>query len=1130
MNYIWYFIFASFAYCQIKIEIFYSSDTDPILASTVFDSVQQNYNNQVEAKLVNLSLNPIWLTSGEIFHMAIDLTFTISLSNLIKQYASQNEIIMISSQDSPSFSSWEFFIHPSEQDQTNALSALISYLNWEKIIVLADSDWAKFKKLPSANIKSFFFPSNGDQKSAEIVLKKEIKPAGIKNIVILNKGEVANFLVKSIKDANLFSLGTGIILGTKSWYNATETGLFGIVELGLENVTDSYSYEALGVEKIINIVLNCRQCSDIHDIRSYLEKNTINHRPISNFTVLNVKNSEKTKVGYIYDQQLVISKALVFIGNSSVIPNSPYTNITISISDGITNPGYSNSSYSDKMKEGAKYALMYAKNNNFIDGFAILVTHTDCGAEVYYPKFSLNCFTKLKNSLGVGLLTTPYLPTVIGNINSLRALNISIPQISEIATSPILMNKTTYPEFMRMTKDNRYNFAGFLNLFAIFQWKKFIIVYDQTPSQIVSYQFLLSSINQTGFEIVNPPDKREIKQNYGHSDYSTYKPWMEEFLKSKVRIFLLLMIPPAQLYFVEDLYNAGFRKGDIILFVYSRSTSAFAYEPDPAQMKKLEELYYGTITMDQAEWVGEYGKKIQKGYEKAFSASNDAYRCFSFDTAMLLLNGIKYTIDQGGSVEDFATLNANLRMQRFIGCSGTVSIDKDSNDRSTAVIGIYNIRWNENSLYNYQIGTYDLSSQQLFTFTDNVIWYDNSSNIPSDLIAYSCDFDPKSVEFSMNGAKFLYIVDSCVLISVFIALFIIKQYWYHIMIKPLAASSEVAFWDYLAYLIIFIDFLQFLFLGPDFSAYDKYLNQLVKISMYRFDWGSSKDIYLVYFYISFALSFIVIFFSTRNLWSCWGRFKMSFCNIFEKLPEWLIPFVGNICYMPILFTLLGVFQCDQSIGNEITDSFMRQDCEIFCWKGHHITLVVLAVIALILYLPVAMNLKLYCDAINVHSNIQVWPTFLLEKRVFQTIVIALNNTLLVHYQSLYGLIYILLIICFIIFTKLKRKQYNYSRCNLWLMISYIAVIWNIGISSIYKLFDDGFLEKWAFLQYGGWFFLLIIAVSIQHYYCPSLLYSEDPPDIALFFRFSLGKSIKASQINQLNKERNSRSQFSISLK
>ncbi|CAG9309800.1 unnamed protein product [Blepharisma stoltei] len=89
-----YLFFTSLVYCQIYIEILYSSYTDFSLLPATLDWLQQKFINQVEVRLINLSIMPNELNTGEMPQIAIDLTFTLSLSSLMKQYASQNEIIL----------------------------------------------------------------------------------------------------------------------------------------------------------------------------------------------------------------------------------------------------------------------------------------------------------------------------------------------------------------------------------------------------------------------------------------------------------------------------------------------------------------------------------------------------------------------------------------------------------------------------------------------------------------------------------------------------------------------------------------------------------------------------------------------------------------------------------------------------------------------------------------------------------------------------------------------------------------------------------------------------------------------------------------------------------------------------
>mmetsp|Transcript_23765 Transcript_23765/g.23539 ORF Transcript_23765/g.23539 Transcript_23765/m.23539 type:complete len:167 (+) Transcript_23765:1012-1512(+) len=166
---------------------------------------------------------------------------------------------------------------------------------------------------------------------------------------------------------------------------------------------------------------------------------------------------------------------------------------------------------------------------------------------------------------------------------------------------------------------------------------------------------------------------------------------MEYLISLKVRIFVLFIMIPDEFYFIEDFYDAGLRRGEAIFIFPSRISENLVIETDPVQKAKLYNLLYGSIVVDQADWVGDFGKEVKKGIAANYPGSL-TNRCFSFDSVLLLMNGIKFTLIGGENVEDYKILNANLRKQRFIGCSGTVSIENGSNERSVMTFGIYNMR------------------------------------------------------------------------------------------------------------------------------------------------------------------------------------------------------------------------------------------------------------------------------------------------------------------------------------------------------------------------------------------------------------------------------------------------------
>mmetsp|Transcript_23765 Transcript_23765/g.23538 ORF Transcript_23765/g.23538 Transcript_23765/m.23538 type:complete len:187 (+) Transcript_23765:292-852(+) len=183
--------------------------------------------------------------------------------------------------------------------------------------------------------------------------------------------------------------------------------------------------------------------------------------------LINTLNSTKIPSGSITAGNLTLTRPILFPGNSSVPPNSPYTNITVSMADGVTNPGAANSSTAHIIKDGARYAFSYLKETHFLDNFQISITHTDCGAEVFNASFAIQCFARLRRQLGIALITANYPLLCIGNIVSLRALNISIPHISENGAAGVLTSQETYPEFMRIIKDSRYNSAAFMAMASV---------------------------------------------------------------------------------------------------------------------------------------------------------------------------------------------------------------------------------------------------------------------------------------------------------------------------------------------------------------------------------------------------------------------------------------------------------------------------------------------------------------------------------------------------------------------------------------------------------------------------------------------------------------------------------------
>lgn len=92
-------------------------------------------------------------------------------------------------------------------------------------------------------------------------------------------------------------------------------------------------------------------------------------------------------------------------------------------------------------------------------------------------------------------------------------------------------------------------------------------------------------------------------------------------------------------------------------------------------------------------------------------------------------------ITKGEDYENGPELNKAMRIQRFTGCSGTVSVSSDSNDRSQIILDIANGYYNKTlKIWNdVSVGSYNMASTQPFTFTKDIVWPDDGDSPPKDI-------------------------------------------------------------------------------------------------------------------------------------------------------------------------------------------------------------------------------------------------------------------------------------------------------------------------------------------------------------------------------------------------------------
>ena len=99
-------------------------------------------------------------------------------------------------------------------------------------------------------------------------------------------------------------------------------------------------------------------------------------------------------------------------------------------------------------------------------------------------------------------------------------------------------------------------------------------------------------------------------------------------------------------------------------------------------------------------------------------------------------------------------------------------------------------------------------------------------------------------------------------------------------------------------------------------------------------------------FIWFILMMMVIF-KGEN----WVHKIPVFRKVSSILNAIFLPFFGNTLFLPILAFLLDAFVCDHQ---ELGKPYVWRDCSMNCWQPTHYQYIVLSVLAIILYEPLAV--------------------------------------------------------------------------------------------------------------------------------------------------------------------------------
>lgn len=1091
----------------------------------VSDQTLDNESNQLESSISSLghevfivdvfNLKAIQPSTASNVNMAIDYTQSPFYGLEISEYSRIWGIIILK-HNCEDFTpeTWTFCVHPTLSEYALALYSMFQYLDWKKIVLISDTSSHSLKLgLEIEKVYSILFHSflNVDTEQAifDDFVGKKFKAGGYKQVLILGNSIFTNKVLESFYNKLVYKTSGIIAVGKDIGVTSNEKTIL-FFEKGLEKASSDLSYTINALSLFINLAEGYSE--KIKDFTNYslmmfLEEHTKNHIKMAEFTIANIISGEKIFIGNCLLGFLNFTQDPVFPSG-----NPDNNNPTIGISMSFNNPvGFPSATQGAYMQLGAIFAATYVNITKlFLKNHDLAVFYASCGSEFFFHDLSYYCWSSSSYFLGSFYIASPVSEVILGEIQVFNELGVKIPMIGGLINNEDLTNKTNYPMFTRVVASNT-NLAYLINLFNVLGWHKFNFLYTNNT---VGRQSLEGVLN-LGLKIVNREDLRVIPEGYNSSQFEEYKEVFLEIERTKVRPLFLIANFPDIFYIAESFYDIGLRSGDIIAFFVYRVSANINMITDENLKKKVVEILEGSLIAFAQEWVGDYGNEVKNLITDAFGLPND-YKCFSYDAMMLGINAVDYLLLSGSLYEDPDKVNQAIRMQRFTGCSGIVSIDSESNDRKGFKFGSYQVTFENKTGLFYDKLFCDVNQDSLtpLIIVDNFTWPNGQTDVPSDsrLYGLECPFEDREKMVNKKATAIFYVLSLFFMIyTAMLSLFFWKKWW-NSDIKPLVQSSEIKFGDYIVMIVIVVDLFQIMGMGPDLTPFlfgASKIPDFISVNMSNII-NFTKDIYWMGVYITLITCLIWFYLSVVVIFRLDEKLKYSVLKFSNTLAISLMPIIGDLLFLPIVSILLFIFDCNEGTGTSITESFLTKDCSTYCWKSQHLIYSILSVFTLLVFLPLSIFLRPVWQELVAEMNIKTNSIFHITKGILQVLLVILNRTVKKVHQSAHGVTIVLLLIVYSLFLN-RYKPFNYPRLNMWKQLSIAAACWSLLIASGYWLVLV-YPYMWLCLFAFGWIIIGGIGIFLQKRKFPSLLFSQKSLDISALVKFTFTNTVKLESL------------------
>ena len=1035
-----------------------------------------------------------------------------------------------------------FYTYPNYREEVLALYEIVQKYEWENLGLIYDEQVNNiqmanmFKSMvPESNIKDELILDSNDAMSYISLsnrLDSTTRNSGARIILVFSNPVLAGLLLRSADEVVMGSSGFAWIFNSEAMYNlgqiaknshvdipsesygVLKTGAIGIMAEDQEYLNKESTAEIYSV--IASIAAGYKKTGSVSEIRDYLTENhDLNILPFPlhfdsmrikkvKYSMYNIKNFASRAVAswdsanrvFIFDPNIEIT----WPGLSTKSPddNVPILKVCLlypkTNSDGSLNPK------GEEIKRGFDMSIKEINANRDILGdYNIEIIYKDTLLSVSLASVTVKSLASL-NLLGYIGPDSDELSKAYAN-----ALGVYLdpkPVVSYLASDYLLTDSTVYPRFLRMVQPDGLEAVAIAMKINTLTWKKVAVIYSDDFTGRGIYVSFASNMNTLEIEIVNDLNKRSIVVDtnsdgtLNQATIDSIDDVLSEVVRKQAKIIVYLgnskLTPQiAKVGYEKELHGSEYCwLGSMWVTDTLQDLIKSKYSADESKIYKVLNGAFGlTFRGIQGDWGAEFNQSYFKAYGKSYS--NEAM--LSYDTGYLFGYTIKKMLADGKDFNSGKELNDALRSADITGASGKVKFSEGTNDRSAYGYSVVNIQ----DKVPIAVQEYDPLEPSLFKSISGttIIYGDGSSSVPSDSwpTAYDCPFAQHMSRISINGVIIVFCIGFLLFLITLLLSFFSYRKWRGVTIETIETKTVRNWKDTMAQIQIFIEFFQFIAIAPTFqslkivitAASNIFMLDIMKVAQ------SSKSDYWVLLSVVCALcyawSFLVVLIMANA--ENWLK-RLPLCQrLLSMMNALFLPFFGNTMFLPSLALLLDVVVCDHYAQGH---AYVWRDCYMNCWEGEHVSYLIMAIIAIICYEPIAVFSRPLWQQAKTGLNIKIKPFFLLFKTCIQILLIAVGKSLQGISPVSHGIVFSIIFITFTVLTY-KIRPFNYRRCNLWETTSLIAVSY-LSVLATLSYAGDPTNIGWFITLILGWAIMVGVAFYIQRKFMPNLLVSPSDKD------------------------------------